>query len=81
MMDKWLFDTGGGLTCMSTQQFWQILKEKRPTKLTLIQREARGASGAALIPDGGYLFPVEWSNKLVVQPVPVFNNITVNLGN
>jgi hypothetical protein len=44
---------------MFTQQFRLIPKEKRPTKLTLNQREARGASGTALIPDSDYLFPME----------------------
>jgi hypothetical protein len=41
---KWLFDTGPGLSCISTQQFKLVPKEKRPTKITLYQREARGAS-------------------------------------
>ena len=63
MKGKWLFDTGAGLTCMFTQQFRLIPKEKWPTKFTLNQREARGVSGTAVIPDGDYLFPKEWNNK------------------
>ena len=76
MTGKWLFDTGAGLSFMSTQQFRLIPKEKRPRKLTLNQREARGASGTALIPDGDYLFPMEWNNKTVMQPVTVFKNLS-----
>jgi hypothetical protein len=53
---------------MSTQQFWQIPKEKGPTKLTLNQREARGTT---LISGGDYLFPMEWKNKTAMQPVTV----------
>ena len=63
MVEKWLFDTGAGLTCMSSQQFRLIPIEKRPKKLQLNQREAKGASGTALIPDGDYLFPMEWNGK------------------
>jgi hypothetical protein len=59
MKGKWLFDTGAGLTCMFTHQFKLIPKGKRLTKLTLNQREARGASGKTLIPDGYYLFKME----------------------
>jgi hypothetical protein len=71
MKGKWLFDTGAGLTCMSTQQFKLIPKEKRPTKINLSQREARGASGTTLIPNGDCLFPMEWNKKTVMQPVAV----------
>jgi hypothetical protein len=31
MIVKWLFDTGAGNTCMSSQQFRLIPIEKRPT--------------------------------------------------
>jgi hypothetical protein len=41
---------------MSTQKFKLIPIEKRPTKINLSEREARGASGTTLIPDGTYLF-------------------------
>jgi hypothetical protein len=34
MIGKWLFDTGVGLTCMSSQQFRQIPIEKRLRKIT-----------------------------------------------
>jgi hypothetical protein len=40
MVRKWFFDTGAGLTCMSSEQFRQIPIEKRPRKLHLNQREA-----------------------------------------
>jgi hypothetical protein len=79
MKGKWLSDIGAGLTCISTQQFRLIPKEKRPVKLTLDQREARGASGTALIPDGDYLFKMEWNNKTVMQPVTVFKNLSSSL--
>ena len=61
---------------MSSQQFRLISIEKRPTKLNLNQREARGASGTALIPDGDYLFPMEWNGKTVMQAVTVFKNLS-----
>ena len=51
MVGKWLFDTGAGISCMSSQQFRLLSIENRPTKLNLNQREARGVSGTALIPD------------------------------
>jgi hypothetical protein len=54
-------------------------KKKRLTKLTLNQRKARGPSGTALILDGDYLFPMEWNNKTVVQPVTVFKNLSSTL--
>jgi hypothetical protein len=76
MMGKWLLDTGVRLTCIFTQQFRQIPKEKRLTKLTLNQREARGVSGTALIPDGDYLFPMEWNKKMVMQPEAVFKKFS-----
>jgi hypothetical protein len=49
MKDKWLFDTGAGLTCMSTHKFKLIPEEKRLTKLILNQREARVVSETILI--------------------------------
>ena len=69
MVGKWLFDTGAGLTCMSSQQFRLIPIENRPKKLNLNQKEARGESGTTLIPDGDYLFPMEWNGKTVMQTV------------
>jgi hypothetical protein len=39
MRVKLLFDTGAGLTCMSSQQFRLIPMEKRPGKLNLNQKE------------------------------------------
>ncbi len=76
MKGKWLFDTDAGLTCISTQQFKLIPKEKRPTKITLNQREARGVSGTTLIPGGNYMFPMEWNKKTVMQQVRVFKNLS-----
>jgi hypothetical protein len=48
---------------MFSRQFRLIPKEKKPSKLKLNQREDRGVSGIALIPDGHYLFPVKWNGK------------------
>ena len=76
MKGKWLFDTGAGLTCMSLQQFRLIPIEKRPNKLKLHHKEAKGASGTALIQDGEYLFPMEWNGKTVMQPITVFKNLS-----
>ncbi len=55
---KWLFDKGGELTRLSAEQFRLSPTKNRLTKLNLKQREARGASGTALIPDGDYFFPM-----------------------
>jgi hypothetical protein len=58
MKSKWLFDIGDGLTCMSLQQFRQIYIKKRLSKLNLNQKQARGDSGTAIIPDVDFLFPM-----------------------
>jgi hypothetical protein len=79
MKGKWLLDTGAGLTCMSTQQFRLTPIKKKLTKLNLNQREARGALGTALIPYGDYLFPIEWNDKTVMQPVTGFKNLSSQL--
>jgi hypothetical protein len=60
---------------MSSKQFRLIPIERRLTKLNLNQREARGASGAAFIPDSVYLFPMQRNGKLVMQTVTVFKNL------
>ena len=49
---KWLFDTGAGLTCMSLQTFRRIPKNCRPSKINAIGKSAKGASGGTLIPEG-----------------------------
>ena len=72
MKGKWLFDTGAGITCTSLQQFRLVPIEKRPKKLKLHHKEAREASGTALIPGGEYLFPMEWNGKAIMQQVTVF---------
>jgi hypothetical protein len=74
MVGQWLFDTSARLTCLSSKQFWQILLKKRPRKLQLNQREAKDANVTTLIPDGDYLFAMEWDRKLVIQPV--FKNLS-----
>jgi hypothetical protein len=43
---------------MSLQLVSLIPTEKKPRKLNLYQREPRGVSGTALIPDDDYLFTV-----------------------
>jgi hypothetical protein len=48
----------------------------KPTKLTLIQREAKGASGTSLLSIGDYLFPMEWNIKMVKQLVTMFKNLS-----
>jgi hypothetical protein len=68
LIGKWLLDTGAGLMCISSQQFRLIPIQRRPTKLQLNQREAKGASGNTLIPDDDYVFPMEWDRKLEMQP-------------
>jgi hypothetical protein len=35
MVEKWLLDTGAGISCMSSQQFRLFPIERRPTKLNL----------------------------------------------
>ncbi len=51
MVGKSFFDKGAGLTCIYSQQFRLIPIDKRPRKLNLNQREARGASETVLIQD------------------------------
>jgi hypothetical protein len=76
MVEKWLFERGTGITCMSSQQFRLIPIKRRPAKLNLNQREARGASGGALILDRSYLFLMQWNGKSVMQTVIVFKNLS-----
>ncbi len=54
----WLFDTGAGLTCMSTSAFKRIAKECRPKKVCEIGSKAQGASGKSLLPEGVYMIPM-----------------------
>jgi hypothetical protein len=61
---------------MSSQQFRLNLIRKRLSKLNFNQREARIESRMALIPDGDYLFTMEWNGKTVMQPVVVFRNLS-----
>ena len=74
--DKWLYDTGASITCMSTERFRAIPIHKRPKKINTPVREARAANGKPLIPDGEYLFPMEWGGKKVMQQVTVFKNLS-----
>ena len=76
MKDKWLYDTGASITCMSTERFRAIPINKRPTKINTPVREARAANGKPLIPDGEYLFPMEWGGKKIMQQVTVFKNLS-----
>jgi hypothetical protein len=41
---KWLFDTGAGLTCISSKAFRKIDKEYRPSKINKIGSRAQQAS-------------------------------------
>ena len=72
MTDKWLYDTGASITCMSTSKFRSIPINKRPTKINSPIRAAKAASGDTLIPDGVYLLPMEWNGKKILQQVSVF---------
>ena len=76
MTDKWLYDTGASITCMSTSKFRSIPINKRPTKINSPIRAAKAASGDTLIPDGVYLFPMEWNGKKILQQVSVFKNLS-----
>jgi hypothetical protein len=65
-----LFDTGAGLTCMTTSAFRRIAKECRPKKICTIGSKAQGASGNSLLPEGVYMIPMEWNGKKIMQKVP-----------
>ena len=71
----WLFDTGAGITCISTATFRKIDKSLRPTKICEIGTRAQGASGASLLPQGVYLIPIKWNGKQIMQKVQVFKNL------
>ena len=79
MTDQWLFDTGASITCMSTEKLRSIPASKRPKKLNTPYRAARAAGGAMLIPNGVYLFPMEWNGKKIMQQVHVFRNLSTPL--
>ena len=59
----WLFDTGAGLTCISTDTFRKISKDSRPIRINAIGSKATGAGGDALLPQGVYIIPMEWNGK------------------
>jgi hypothetical protein len=63
MEQKWLFDTGAALTCMSSRAFRKISKDCRHSKIDTIGRTEQGASGGTLIPEGVYMIPMEWDGK------------------
>jgi hypothetical protein len=69
MVGRWLFSTGAGISSILSQQFRLIPTEKRPYKSNLSQQEDRDASGTALIPNGVYLFPMQWNGKSMMQTV------------
>jgi hypothetical protein len=52
MEQKWLFDTGAALTCMSSRTCKKISKDHRPYKNNAIGKTAQGPSGSTLIPEG-----------------------------
>jgi hypothetical protein len=66
MEQKWLFDTGARLTCMSLTTFRIIPKEYRPSKINSIGTKA---SGSTLIPESVYMIPMEWNDKKNMQQV------------
>jgi hypothetical protein len=59
MEQKWLFDTGAGLTCMSLEAFRNISKDYRLSEINTIGKSAMGASGSTLIPEGVYMIAME----------------------
>ena len=67
MVGKWLFDTGAGLTCMSSQQFRLIPIENRPKKLN-IKSQPKGSKRSIWDnPNPRWRLPVsngmEWENS------------------
>jgi hypothetical protein len=40
MEQKWLFDTGAALTCMSSRAFRKISKDHRPSKINAFGKTA-----------------------------------------
>jgi hypothetical protein len=71
----WLFDTGSGLTYMSTSPFRRIAKECRPKKICTIGSKAQGASGNSLLPEGLYMIPMVWNGKKIMQKVQICKNL------
>jgi hypothetical protein len=59
----WLFDTGAGLTCISTSASKKIAKECKSKKICEIGSKAQGASGKSLLTEGVYMIPMEWNGK------------------
>ena len=50
--------------------------KKRLTKINSPIRAAKAASGDPLIPDGVYLFHMEWNGKKILQQVSVLKNLS-----
>jgi hypothetical protein len=59
MDQKWLFDTGAGLTCMSLTTIRYTSKDYRHSKINAIGKSAKGASGSTLISGWVYMIPME----------------------
>ena len=72
---NWLFDTGAGLTCISLEAFRKICIDERPTKIHEVGRQANGANGSALTPQGTYVIPLEFQGVKIMQQVQVYSNL------
>ena len=87
MREKWFYDTGERITCMTPSMFRSIPINKRPTKFNAPIRAAKAASGDSSIPNGVYLFGVEWKediaksfSKHLSSPLNLGYNGISNLG-
>jgi hypothetical protein len=76
-----LFDTGAGLTCMSTSAFRKIAKECQPKKINSIGSKAQEASGNSTLPEGVYMIPMEWKEYCAKSPNLQESCTTNNPGN
>jgi predicted aspartyl protease len=75
MEQKWLFDTGVGLTFMSSKAFRKIDKEYRPSKINAVGTRAQGASRSLLVLERVYMIPMEWNGKRIMQKVHIYKNL------
>ena len=75
LTENWLFDTGAGLTCISLKAFRQICQESRPMKIHGVGKNANGADGGKLFPQGTYVIPLEFEGSKILQQVQVYANL------
>jgi hypothetical protein len=76
---KWFFDTGAAIFCIVLREFRKTFNNIDLIKINNARKVCQRASGAAIVPVGTYLIPLEWQEKKIIYPVIVFNKLNTPL--